>query len=267
MKVLVVGDECYDVSVYGRLVDSSESGIDKVYKADHGGRYTKAGMAGNLVKCLKTLGVEVVSITTPEIDRCTKVRHYYSIDQYNYSDSYKVYARVDTDKLAKTPNSPLPIPDNLDAIVVSDYAKGFVSYDLIKGLEQFAKNLNIPFFIDTKKRELSFLTRAIIKINTPEFNNLYSIPTGPSVALIVTQGENGAKLYSNEVSKDIHLEFKPENIKDTCGAGDAFFAGLIAAHLTGNTLEKSIVYGNRAGVASTFATGTQAPSMEEVFYD
>jgi D-beta-D-heptose 7-phosphate kinase/D-beta-D-heptose 1-phosphate adenosyltransferase len=80
-----------------------------------------------------------------------------------------------------------------DAIIISDYNKGFLTYE---NIEHIINTASCPIFIDTKKDNLTTFGRkdVYIKINEFEFNNLLSY-TGN---LIVTLGERGAMLGTKE---------------------------------------------------------------------
>ena len=126
-----------------------------------------------------------------------------------------------------------------DAIVVSDYCKGFLkTYDI----QQIAEMANCPVFLDTKKqlgdwcKDIDF-----IKINEFEHKkNFETIPNYPSLInkLIITRGSRGCE-YKNKL-----YPVPKVPIKDVSGAGDTFLAGLTVEYLKSNNIEQAIKFAN-----------------------
>jgi bifunctional ADP-heptose synthase (sugar kinase/adenylyltransferase) len=99
---------------------------------------SKNGMAANVEENLTALGVKVISYFGQS---STKVR---MIDER----SKQHMMRIDHDKHSQ----PLDFeqtyfPNDIDGIIISDYDKGFVSYELVEKLIATV----IPVFIDNKK--------------------------------------------------------------------------------------------------------------------
>ena len=104
----------------------------------------------------------------------------------------------------------ISVDPTFDAVVVSDYNKGFVSYELIEQLVA----TKLPVFVDTKKTDLARLQGAWVKINSLEYSLIKSECTG----LIVTRGEAGADLVHHNLS----FPAPKVEVSDVCGAGDTF---------------------------------------------
>jgi D-beta-D-heptose 7-phosphate kinase/D-beta-D-heptose 1-phosphate adenosyltransferase len=210
-----------------------------VFKFSH--EEQRAGMAGNVHSNLQNLGCTVnylfsnTSTKTRLIDLRSK-QHIVRIDNDIESQPISITA-LDTSVY--------------DAIVISDYNKGTVSYELIEDLRKEFKG---PIFVDTKKTDLARLQGCVVKINSLE-NSLIKTTC---VDLIVTLGKDGAR-YNN-----VTYSAQPVEVADVCGAGDTFLAALVTAYLTEGTIEQAIPYAIRAAGITVQHLGVYAPTWEEL---
>jgi len=211
--------------------------------------FTVPGMAANVEKNLINIGVFADFVTNTET--IIKTRY---IDQR----SNQHMLRVDTEPEVKQWNGESPQPlDAYDAIVISDYNKGFLSYD---NIEYIIKESSGPVFIDTKKQDLSRFSAdwCFVKINESEFKQRFSIPKN----LIVTLGSNGASL--KRFSDEKHFTTKSVDVVDVCGCGDTFLASLAVEYLYTKNIEKSIEFANLAAGITVQHQGNYAPSYDEI---
>ena len=248
-KVLVIGDGCSDVFRYGKCLRLSPEAPVPVFNPL---RTTgNGGMAINVLDNLKALGVEC-DMMTNDI-RPVKTRY---VDEV----SNQMLLRVDEkDEIAPITQKDLDFFDfkKYDAIVISDYNKGYLNSDNIKYIAE-----SHPLtFMDTKK-ELSFWCEDIkfIKINNKEFREnedyLRNYYTGN---LIVTKGKNGAVLNNTET---FPIEDEHE-VRDLSGAGDTFLAALVADYIKNNDIRSAIQFANRcaAWVVSQKGVAVVNPDM------
>ncbi|MEC8892648.1 MAG: ribokinase [Candidatus Poribacteria bacterium] len=77
-------------------------------------------------------------------------------------------------------------------------------------------------------------------------------------AVILTLGDQGALLLTNEITKAIPAY--EVDVVDTTAAGDAFCGALAVAMSRGDSIESAIVFANAAGALATTTLGA-APSM------
>lgn len=204
---------------------------------------SQEGMAMNVCQNLKNLGVEV-ELHTRFVEQ--KIRY--------FSGQHQLL-RVDTPLFGWSTFDPEEIEEwNPDAIVISDYNKGFVSYDAIRYIRT---NYSGPMFIDTKKPDLQQFDGIITKINTDEWNRRVS-DHPDSNQLIVTGG--GGKITSGE------KEWSPEQIEmvDVCGAGDTFFAAYIVEYLQTHNKSDAIEFAMKAAAITVQHLGVYAPTLEEI---
>jgi bifunctional ADP-heptose synthase (sugar kinase/adenylyltransferase) len=246
-NVLLIGDSCtdqYNIGTVDRL--SPEAPVPVVKIVDS---YTIPGMAANVNLNLQNLGINADFVTNSEENiKC----------RYIDKRSGQHLIRVDNDPAIIQWDGQTPYSiDSYDAIVISDYNKGFLSYG---NIEHIIKSANCPVFIDTKKTDLEKFSASwvYLKINETEYKNLTSVPMN----LIVTLGDKGAMLKNlcrNEVFPTKQVE-----VMDVCGCGDTFLSALTSQYLFTKDIEKAIMFANVAAGITVQHRGNYAPSYDEI---
>ena len=240
MKVLLLGDSCEDEYIYGRCTRISPEAPVPVL--DYAKIQTKSGMAGNVCLNLQSFGLDITFLTNNE--QLVKTRF---IDE----KSNQQILRVDNEEKIK----PLMIPvmtDSFDAVVISDYNKGYLSTEKIF---EIVESASCPVFIDSKKSILPNKPNCFIKINDVEYEKLddYNIDN-----LIVTKGSEGC-IYNNTL-----YSAEKVNVYDVVGAGDTFLAALVYGYITTNNIDESLMLGNRAAAIAVQQLGTYILTEEDV---
>jgi D-beta-D-heptose 7-phosphate kinase/D-beta-D-heptose 1-phosphate adenosyltransferase len=231
-NVLVVGDDGIDKFVYGTAVRlAPEAPVPVLNPVSE---TTNKGMAGNVVENLEALGLK----TYFKHNNITPIKTRYVDDR-----SGQILLRVDSnDKVERIEKNELKhIADNkfkgimMDAIIISDYDKGFLEEE---DIEFICKN-NSNVFIDTKKILGSWCKYAsFIKINHVEYQRTeYTIhELDIEDKMIITLSSKGCqhkgKIYPVEKVQ----------IKDVSGAGDTFLSGLVAEFILTKNIEKAIKF-------------------------
>lgn len=236
MKILVIGESCTDIFVYGdcRRI-CPEAPVPVFNPLDTA---TVGGMALNVVNNLKSCGAEQVDCITNK-NEISKARY---VDE----KSNQMIVRIDyndwvDERYKKQDGVDYSV---YDAIVVSDYDKGFLT-------ETELTNISVSnqlTFLDTKKPLAEWaLGFTFIKINEPEWgqsvkNGAYKIDWGNR--LIVTRGSKGADYMG------VNYPCKQSaSLRDVSGAGDTFLAGLVFHYLQSKDIVKAIEYANEvAGI-------------------
>jgi D-beta-D-heptose 7-phosphate kinase/D-beta-D-heptose 1-phosphate adenosyltransferase len=238
-KILLIGDSCIDIYQYG-YVDriSPEAPVPVFVK---GKTEKKQGMANNVAYNLFALGCDVKILTGKQ---SVKTRF---ID----SRSKQQIIRIDDDVYSQPINRNGIDLSAFDAVVISDYNKGTISYEFIEDLR---KDFNGPIFTDTKKTDLSKFEGCVVKINTHEANLIVS----ECSELIVTAGAEGA-YYKGVRYPAIRAE-----VMDVCGAGDTFLAALTFKYLQTKNMEQAIQFAINASSVTVQHLGVYAPSLEEI---
>lgn len=242
MKILLIGDSCIDEYQYGTIERLSPEAPVPVFKLID--KISLPGMAANVRENFRALGVSTLFISS---DKSTKTR---LID----IKSKQHVVRIDDDKILDTPlefSAIDPAMLEVDAIVISDYNKGLVSYELIEHLREAYIG---PIFIDTKKKDLARFNGCYVKINEGEYNNRIST----NDLLIVTLGDRGAMFNGKE--------FPTTNaeVVDVTGCGDTFLSSLVFKLVETQDIEKAILFANKASSVTVQKMGVYAPRLEEI---
>jgi D-beta-D-heptose 7-phosphate kinase/D-beta-D-heptose 1-phosphate adenosyltransferase len=231
-NVLVIGDNCIDKFVYGTTVRLAPEAPVPVFNPSW--EETNDGMAGNVVANLQALGIKTAFVCNNE-----------DVIKTRYVDdrSGQILLRVDENgKVKRIPKLYLEdIKDNLyqghriDAIIISDYDKGFLDEEDIQWLCE--NNTNV--FIDTKKiLDKWCVSASFIKINHVEYERTeYNLKhLNIEDKLVVTLSNKGCQY------KDKLFPVKKVKVKDVSGAGDTFLSGLVAEYVLTKDIEKAILF-------------------------
>lgn len=246
-KVLLIGDSCLDeyrIGTVDRLSPEAPVPVVKIVE-----QYTIQGMAANVNLNLQNLGISTDFVHNSE--KIIKTRY---IDKRSGQHLIRVDSEPEVAAWSQfTPNALV----TYDAVVISDYNKGFLKYENIEYVIQKFKG---PIFIDTKKQQLSRFSadNVYIKINELEYKNRHSTPKN----LIVTLGGQGAMLRQEDYEKQFGTT-KVE-VVDVCGCGDTFLAALAYEFLVTNDIEKSIIFANKAASITVQHRGNYAPKLGEI---
>ena len=240
MKVLLLGDSCEDEYIYGRCTRLSPEAPVPIL--DYAKIQTKPGMAANVCLNLQAFDMNITFLTNPE--KIVKTRF---IDE----KSNQHILRVDNEERVK----PLLVPvstSSFDAIVISDYNKGYLTTEKIFDIVESA---SCPVFIDSKKSILPNKSNCFIKINDVEYEKLrdYNIDN-----LIVTKGSEGC------IYKQTLYPAEKVNVYDVVGAGDTFLSALVYGYITTNNIDESLMLGNRAAAIAVQQPGTYILTEEDV---
>ena len=238
MKVLLIGDSCEDRYFYGDVKRLSPEAPVPILEYKRG--VTSQGMVKNVYNNLKAFGIEIDLLTNEE--EVIKTRF---IDE---KSNYQIL-RSDEEPDIKPFSHQLP-KNNYDALVISDYDKGFITQEK---LFEISNSFVGPVFIDTKKTCIP--GNAFIKINESEFKKVtHFIPDN----MIITKGGEGTeyqgKLYPAEKVK----------VFDVVGAGDTFLSALTYAYIKYGTIDKAIPLANKAAAIAVSHTGTYVLKEEDV---
>ena len=306
-RVLVVGDLMLDYYVYGRI-DRMCPEADIPIVRQTGGA-SRAGGAGNAAVNLKALGADVSvfgAIGDDEVgDQLRGALRSRGIDVVSppakdVVTTVKKRTYVDGELIGRTdiefplaPDAHLALVQTLqsrmrfdvDAILVSDYAKGVIDPNLLMVL----KDTGLPIYADPK-RPLSFYqgVRAVFPnahegrescyddygeespMDLVEAEEAYLGATNANPAmfdmLAVTLGRNGvliAWLDGGKVASRI-IEATKVTEADVCGAGDTFAAAFVRADLAGLSPLDAARFANVAAGASVELVGAQPPSWEAI---
>ena len=241
LKVLLIGDSCTDEYVYGvceRLNPEAPVPILRKTRVD-----TQRGMALNVQQNLLAFDIEVTLITQEELI----VKRRFIDERYNQQ-----ILRVDVEDRIEPFKGDIP-NEYFDALVISDYDKGFLTTQRIFELVEWFDG---PVFIDSKKTTLP-VDYAYIKINDDEYSKLdKELKDSPN--LIVTKGGHGVD-YQGKNYPAVEV-----SVFDVCGAGDTFLSSLVYFYLLYGKIETAIPYANKAAAIAVTHFGTYVLSKRDV---
>ena len=238
MKVLLIGDSCIDKYVYGEVKRLNPEAPVPVLN------YTRSisteGMAWNVFNNLNAFGVDVDMVTNDET--IIKTRY---VDEKSNQQILRVDEEGEVQQLEFEFTD-----DQYDALVISDYDKGFITQDkLIELSSRFVG----PVFVDTKKNTIP--EGVFVKINEIEFEKLaYYDPKN----LIITRGGVGTE-YRGKI-----YPAEKVNVFDVVGAGDTFLAALVVGYIQSKSIQTAIPIANKAAAVAVSHTGTYVLTKEDI---
>jgi len=249
-KVLLIGDAGEDIYHYGSCERLSPEAPVPILRHSH--TEVRDGMCLNVRNNLLAFGV------------CVQVLHNERmIRKERFIDlrTKRHLLRADFGESAVLDPCPKEVVDDvdftkLDAIVISDYDKGYITDEITKAVTSNARWYNLPVFVDSKKTDLSAFEGCIIKINKIEHGNARIFPR--KCELIVTTGKNGA------IWKDEVFPTEPCDVFDVCGAGDTFLAALVSEYLVGGSIGDAIRFSNKCARLVVQKFGTYTLQEEDI---
>ena len=169
--------------------------------------------------------------------------------------------------------------DGLHACVLSDYAKGVLTDNLLSVLITLCNEAHIPIIVDPKGHRYSrYRGATVVTPNTAEANLAVGNDEGDMTleqvvdhlqgeigdgALLITRGPRGMSLFQHG-SPATHIPAQARNIYDVTGAGDTVVAVLALILSTGMNMENAARLANFAAGVVVGKVGTASVSLEEL---
>ncbi len=303
-KVLVIGDVMLDRYWWGSVSRISPEAPVPVVKMDT--MTLAAGGAANVAANVCGLGATPILVGIigedaegelfPEVLSKVGVSHEHLIKITGRPTTVKTriiahsqqMARIDqeTDTKLSTKDEDSvwariePLIEDSQAVVISDYAKGFLSDLLLRRIIDLANNSGVSVLVDpkgkdyTKYRAASLLTpnrreaadACGLEENTQQMvdiagNKLLTDLNLNSV--LITQGEDGMTLFRKK-GEPFHLNTLAREVYDVTGAGDTVIASLAVAIGSGAKLETAAKIANTAAGLVVEQVGTTAITLKDL---
>jgi D-beta-D-heptose 7-phosphate kinase/D-beta-D-heptose 1-phosphate adenosyltransferase len=245
-----------------------------------GCQVTLLGIIGNdeagdtLEKQLQTAKVNCQLHRLPDFPTITKLRVLGQHQQLVRLDFEKALGALKTENLIPDVKKLL---NNVDVLVLSDYAKGTLHH--AQAFIAAAKAVGVPVLIDPKSLDFSLYEGAtVITPNRQEFEAVaghftddldlaargYSLLRDYHIdALLVTRSERGMTLL-REGFAPLHLPTRAREVYDVTGAGDTVIAVLAASLGAGESLERAAFLANTAGGLVVEKLGAVTVSVTEL---
>ncbi|MBV9272212.1 MAG: D-glycero-beta-D-manno-heptose-7-phosphate kinase [Candidatus Eremiobacteraeota bacterium] len=298
-KILVVGDVMVDEWIWGTVTRiSPEAPVPVVAVNDHS--FTLGG-AGNVTNNLRALeasvrfvgavGEDAFAQTAVELlesegvasDSLVRISQRPTTRKTRVVAHNQQVVRADwesVDELSETDR--VRVRDvvarhaaDVDAVILSDYAKGLLSRDIVEAA--FAAPIVLA---DPKPRNLHLFTGVTcVAPNVHEAAQASGIAVNDDVSLeaagsklldklhcryvVITRGEHGMSLFGRDGER-LHIPSVARTVFDVSGAGDTVIAVLGLALAAGATIELAMQLANFAAGAVVEKLGTATASADEI---
>lgn len=295
LKVLVIGDLMLDHYIFGDCERISPEAPIPVFKKKSES-FTLGG-AGNLALNLKACGVEVSVLGVLGTDKNGKklkqilkqkaISERYSEERKSFPTTTKQRFVSQGQQLFRADSEQneelnLEIPkknelENFDFFIVSDYAKGVVSKNLVQKISSIGK----PVYIAPKSKDFStYQNSTLVLANQTEiseaaeqkftFENaaktLEDIQNQNKISnVVVTLAEKGVCFL--EDGKVVSEQTKAKEVFDVTGAGDTFLAVLAPIHFLTKDLHFACKIANLAAGQVVSKQGTSIVNFEEIIQE
>ena len=301
-KILVVGDLMIDHYLWGSSERISPEAPVPVVNVDS--ESTVLGGAGNVINNLNALGavVDVISVigeceTSKELKDLLcdiKIETQYLITQKNRVTSKKSriiaaqqqvvrYDRESTSEINNKSQVAIlkvykKIVNNYDVILLSDYGKGVLTFELTQSLISIANENKKKLLVDPKgldyskykgaylltpnKKEASEATNIIIKDNESLTQSIRILKDQIDLTVsLITLSEKGVAIFDNELR--IHPTVARE-VFDVTGAGDTILASLGFAISCNKDIDEAIKFANLASGVVVGKIGSATATLNEI---
>jgi rfaE bifunctional protein kinase chain/domain len=302
-KILIIGDLILDRYIWGKVNRiSPEAPVPIVEVTDEnfllggasnvannivalGGRATIVGVAGNdraggiLMKMLEERGIQCGGVfwgsARPTTIKTRVIAHNQQVVRFDRENKDKVDGKV-LKGLLEYIRSAIP---NHDAVIISDYKKGVVSYNLVREVLKHSKPENIFVSVDPKVshfycyKNVSLITPNVIEASVAsgiEIKDEKSLVNAGRAlckkiscdAILITRGEYGMSLF--EKDKVVHIPTVAKNIYDVTGAGDTVIATFTIAYAAGASMKEAAVISNHAAGIVVGEVGTAVAKIDQL---
>jgi len=304
-KILVIGDVMLDKYIWGdvsRISPEAPVQVVNVVKESYspGGAANVAnnvaalnakslmvGIVGNditkdqLIQELKKKNIDVSGLINDENKgTIRKVRVFGRSQQLlRFDYEKKGYVSVETENdIFDFVSGKL---DEINAIIISDYAKGAITKNLMEKIIMLCNEKNKIIVIDPKPKHKMFYKNAtLISPNHKEAHEMNDFtedsPTNADIEnmgkkllkelcsnILITKGEKGMSLFEKD-GKITNIPTFAKEVYDIIGAGDTSVATLTLALASGANLEEAAIIANHAAGITVGKIGTSTVSLEEL---
>ena len=303
-RVLVIGDIIMDEYIWGDVSRISPEAPVPVVDVKHetkmlggagnvvnnisslGGEAILCGVVGDdttgrqVVKLVKNLGVTTEGILQ-EPGRPTTIKTRIVAQQQQVvrfdRESRREILPESVDKLLGFVSR---LRKDIHAIVVSDYAKGVISPQLMKGLRDLVADSNIVLGVDPKKINFGFYKG--IDVITPNHHEASAfsgieivddetlVRAGKQIlrqlkcrSVLITQGKDGMTLFEKK-GDPTHIPTVARKVFDVTGAGDTVISTFCLGLAAGMDFKPAAVISNFAAGIVVGEVGTSTVKAEEL---
>jgi D-beta-D-heptose 7-phosphate kinase / D-beta-D-heptose 1-phosphate adenosyltransferase len=301
-KILVVGDLIIDHYLWGSCERISPEAPVQVVNVDS--ESTLLGGAGNVINNLNALGSDVdvisvigeckVSIELKALLSDINVDTHYLITQKGRVASKKSriiagqqqvvrYDHESTDEINNKSQIAIietfkAIVSNYDVILLSDYGKGILTFDLTQSLISIANKNGKKLLVDPKgidyskykgaylltpnKKEANEATNVSIKDNASLIKAIQTLKDQCNLEVsLITLSEQGVAIFDKELR--VHPTVARE-VFDVTGAGDTILASLGFALSCNKKIDEAVKFANLASGVVVGKIGSATATLNEI---
>lgn len=169
--------------------------------------------------------------------------------------------------------------DKIDAIIISDYAKGVVTKKLVKAVVRISKDKNKILVIDPKPKHKEFYKGAdLLTPNASEAAEMTGIEEESDHSVrkigkklleqqkspvLITRGEKGMSLFEAD-GEITDIPTRAKEVYDVTGAGDSVVATLAMALASKTSLKEAAFLANYAAGVVVGKVGTSTIAIDEL---
>lgn len=302
-KILVVGDVMLDTYYYGDVKRISPEAPVPVFRKNN--EKSVLGGAANVAANLVAAGQNVTMMTIIGKDEAGKkicdlmsgngidTEHIHELERKSTSkirflaENNQQVMRLDiedteeisTEECDKILKKLKDDTEKYDLIVISDYLKGMLTYELTQGIIKLADEKNIKVIVDVKDANYSKYAGAyLLKPNLNELAVLSKMKITDDESIykaaefllekcnvnyiLATCGARGMRLVGN--SRHFSIESVGKEVYDVTGAGDTTISYLAACLANEFSVEDSVKISNVAAGLQVAKVGTSAVKISEV---
>jgi len=302
LKVLVVGDIMLDRYIMGDVDRISPEAPVPVLR--HVQRYERAGGAANVAMNLRGLGCEtflagfwgrdaeqtelarllsegkvdtrgMVFTGLPTVSKTRIIGRHQQMMRLDI-ESRESASKAEFERLLE---NAMDLVGQVDAVILSDYAKGALSEDLSRAVIHAARKRDIPMLVDPKNSDFSrYAGATTVCPNLEELSVAAGIPRHETELLLaageamleehdfefvtVTMSDKGIRALLREGS--YHSPARALEVSDVSGAGDTVVATLAAALAGGLPVRTGIDLANMAAGIVVGKVGTVPIAQHEL---
>jgi len=301
-KIAVIGDLILDKYIYGevdRISPEAPVPIVRVMKEKYvpggaanvaanittlGGKPYLFGIVGNdqykdiLFHKIEELNISTSGIFIDSSKTTTRKTRIIGLNQQllriDHENTDYIESHLEEEFLLK-----LKEINDLSAIIVSDYAKGTITKQIILQLIQFSNESNILLIIDPKPKHKDWYTGStLITPNKKEAQEMSGIiiesednfiEAGKELVkqfdsnVIITAGADGMYIFEKS-KKSQHIHTAAKEVYDVSGAGDTVVATLALALSCQASLNDAAILANQAAGIKVGKIGTTPIFLEEL---
>ena len=304
-KIIVIGDVMLDKYIWGdvsRISPEAPVQIVNVVKESHvpGGAANVAnniaalnakpimvGIVGNdgtkdkLIQELEKRNIDVTGLINDKKKRTIQKVRVFGKNQQLLRFDYEKKGDVDADTEKNIFNFVSEKIDEIDAIIVSDYAKGVITKSLMEKLITLCKEKDKIIVTDPKPGHKEFYKDStLITPNQTEACQMTNLPEEEIKAaevekmgkrllkelnstVLITKGEKGMSLFEKN-GKITSIPTFAKEVYDIIGAGDTSVATLTLALASQASFEDAAIIANHAAGITVGKIGTSTVSTEEL---